>query len=268
MSDKIIWASEAEDSNIQAPSVEKQKSGWTQETPPHEWFNWHMNRTDRRLNDLEMPSASTQYESLAGTRENIILAGEKFVLPAEYIVGTDSLRVYLDGIRCYEGEDKQYVEAGTPGATSNYIRWNDDIGPEYDITIDIPIRGTDDVLIFDQSVSVEKLTQSIAEYLAGQTLNIAGNHVREDSMPDTRESDLAEGSHFTVPEYKVGTGQLSVYVEGLLCTAGNEFNEVGDPGSTSNAIEWTFTVARDLQITAIVTNITATPDENTEPEGS
>lgn len=28
-------------------------NGWAIEQPPHTYFNWHMNRTDKRLVDLE-----------------------------------------------------------------------------------------------------------------------------------------------------------------------------------------------------------------------
>ena len=53
MQDNVIWASEAPEANIAAPSSDKQAQGWTKETPPFEWFNWHMNRTDKRLVNLE-----------------------------------------------------------------------------------------------------------------------------------------------------------------------------------------------------------------------
>ena len=138
MSDYIVWAHDADASEIQAPSADKQASGWTQETPPHEWFNWKWNQTDTRLENLEGPSRRAKLTSLANTRPDTIEANERFDLPVTYVVGANNLQVYIDGILCQPGEGLQYVECGQEGQTSDYIRFNDDIDPTHDITVIIP----------------------------------------------------------------------------------------------------------------------------------
>lgn len=141
MQANVIWASEAPKNNVAAPSTDKQKQGWIKEVPPHEWFNWYMNRTDSRLTQLEEPWTAHIFTSAAGSREEAVPANEKFQLPAKYIVGAGQLRVFLDGILCEAGEREQYVEAGQAGDLSDYIRFNDTIDPSHDIRIEIPVSG-------------------------------------------------------------------------------------------------------------------------------
>lgn len=47
------WAANADPENIKEPTEERVVQGWVIEQPLHTFFNWHMNRTDRRLRDLE-----------------------------------------------------------------------------------------------------------------------------------------------------------------------------------------------------------------------
>lgn len=47
------WASKALPADIKEPSLARVASGWAIEQPPHTYFNWHMNRTDKRLVNLE-----------------------------------------------------------------------------------------------------------------------------------------------------------------------------------------------------------------------
>lgn len=47
------WASKALAANIKVPTLERIVQGWVIEQPTHTYFNWHMNRTDMRLNELE-----------------------------------------------------------------------------------------------------------------------------------------------------------------------------------------------------------------------
>ena len=141
MSDYIVWANGADASDIQEPSADKQTRGWTQETPPHEWFNWKWNLIDTRLENLETPTRKVKLTSYAGTRPSTIAANDRFDLPATYIVGSNGLEVYVDGILCYAGASQQYVECGQDGDSSDYIRFNDDIDPTHDITIVIPVKA-------------------------------------------------------------------------------------------------------------------------------
>lgn len=47
------WAANAGPEHIKEPTEERIVRGWVIEQPLHTFFNWHMNRTDRRLRDLE-----------------------------------------------------------------------------------------------------------------------------------------------------------------------------------------------------------------------
>lgn len=47
------WGAKALPANIREPSVERIAQGWVIEQPLHTYFNWHMNRTDKRLVELE-----------------------------------------------------------------------------------------------------------------------------------------------------------------------------------------------------------------------
>lgn len=47
------WGAEADPADMVAPPQEKVGQGWVAERPPHTTFNWHQNRTDLRLEELE-----------------------------------------------------------------------------------------------------------------------------------------------------------------------------------------------------------------------
>lgn len=237
-SDNIIWASEASLENLFSPSAEKQKQGWVRETPPHEWFNWYMNRTDRRLLYLEEPCKSTIYTSYAGTRTTVVKAGANFELPGEYLVGSNSLLVYLDGILCEMGEGRQYVEVGLEGTMSNRIRFNDDIGTKHDIKVVIMLRGTDRTNVIEPDITLQQLVLTIVDVLSGSQLHTNLNNGRSVSAPNTRARPIVSGDEFTVPEYLVAGDCIDVYVDGLLKTPGIDYEERGSANSTSTTIVW------------------------------
>lgn len=58
-----------------------------------------------------------------------------------------------------------------------------------------------------------------------------------DPHSDTR-STYALNSQYTVPAYVVGTGELQVYIDGVLCNKGESYDEVGAAGNTSTKIKW------------------------------
>lgn len=47
------WAKDAGPEHIKEPDESRIRQGWVIEQPLHTYFNWHMNRTDRRLRELE-----------------------------------------------------------------------------------------------------------------------------------------------------------------------------------------------------------------------
>lgn len=57
------------------------------------------------------------------------------------------------------------------------------------------------------------------------------------SPPDTRAQDYATNANYTVPNYTVGANQLTIYLNGLHCARGQQYNEVGTAGTTSTTIQ-------------------------------
>lgn len=48
-----VWGSKSLEVDIAAPSTDKIQQGWAIEKPKHNYFNWHMHRTDTRVESLE-----------------------------------------------------------------------------------------------------------------------------------------------------------------------------------------------------------------------
>lgn len=160
MATHVIWADQAPPEAVEAPPLERQQRGWTREAPPHEWFNWHMRRTDTRLADLERPWLRDTLHSPAGTRPGVLRAGEPFAVP-EYTVGADRLEIRLDGIPCLPGEAAQYMEVGEAGEQSCHIAWNDDIDASFDILIRAPRKVEAEYVILDKEL-LDKLPAGAA----------------------------------------------------------------------------------------------------------
>ena len=81
--------------------------------------------------------SGTVVHSPAWGRGGDILAGAAFSVP-EYIVGSQSLRVHLDGVLCACGADPaifQYMETGVPGTASTSIIWHDTIPDAHEILL-------------------------------------------------------------------------------------------------------------------------------------
>ncbi len=233
MSRHTIWAGNAAEKDVIAPPVEKQKQGWVEEIPPHEWFNWHMRRTDTRLNDLEQPVSYRILDLPATNRDRDIRKGERFNLPAPYIVGAGQLHVYLDGILCHEGTDRQYVECGQEYAESTYIRWNDDIPAEFDIRVEIPLLSREPAIYADELVvgNVQSLMDRVAR------LEEPVFSTRLDSPAGTRPEKIQAGEIFTFEgEYVVGANQLQIFKNGILLYAGADYQEMGTAGEKASDV--------------------------------
>jgi len=78
-------------------------------------------------------AASTAVQrSLSGTRQAAVAANADFTVP-DYVVGSDTLCVYLDGIACNKGES--YAEIGQAGSLSHLIHFLQTIPTTMDILV-------------------------------------------------------------------------------------------------------------------------------------
>lgn len=236
MAKHIVWASEADEKDVLAPSADKQLKGWGEEIPPHEWFNWHMRRNDQRLNNLEEPLSYVILDLPASERGETVRKGARFNLPASYVVGTGQLHVYLDGLLCHEGANRQYVECGQQYSESTYIRWNDDIAPEFDIRVEIPLLSREPSIYADETLvgDVAALSERVGK------LEEPIYSTRLDSPANTRDRVIAAGEIFTFDaEYTVGADQLQVFKNGILLYEGADYHEVGAAGAKASDITFT-----------------------------
>ena len=76
------------------------------------------------------------------------------------------------------------------------------------------------------------------------------------SPANTRSAIVPAGSVYTVPAYTVGAGALSIYLDGLLCLAGenaavHQYKELGTAGNTGTTIAWHDAIAVSREITVI-----------------
>ena len=64
-----------------------------------------------------------------------------------------------------------------------------------------------------------------------------------------RASVISAGTPFDVPKYRVGSGELSVFFNGILCIKGEQYTE-----DTNNSIKFTFDLQKDAEICAVSTS--------------
>lgn len=74
--------------------------------------------------------------SPANSREEVVGAGENFTVP-EYVVGSNTLKVYWNGLLCIAGANNtyQYKEVGTTGSKSTVIQFWDDVTKDVEIYV-------------------------------------------------------------------------------------------------------------------------------------
>lgn len=68
---------------------------------------------------------------------------------------------------------------------------------------------------------------------------------------------FSAGDSLTVPPYKVGSGNLEVYVGGLLCSSGTDaesdtYTEVGTTGEESTSITWLDNISSKYDVVILV----------------
>ena len=74
-----------------------------------------------------------------------------------------------------------------------------------------------------------------------------GSVTRKVLTSSVRSEVLTAGTAFSVPEYTMGDGSLAVYLCGLLCSKGVEYEEV-----SAKSISFTSDIPADFEITAVV----------------
>lgn len=134
-------------------------------------------------------------------RGSVLSAGTAFTVP-EYELGSNNLQVYLNGLLCLAGSDKQYVED-----TSTTIKFNDDIPADAEISALATIGSSYEGVLYNRVV-----------------------------VSESREADLAIGEQFAVPEHVVGYGRLRVFIDGLILQEGFDFAEVNSSAITFNFV--------------------------------
>ena len=80
------------------------------------------------------------------------------------------------------------------------------------------------------------------------SLRAVGQAEERHSPAGSRPSAITAGQSYAVPPYAVGGAQLEVYLDGVACAAGQEYDESGEPGTLSSAIVWNIPIATDRDI--------------------
>lgn len=138
------------------------------------------------------------------SRASTLAAGTAFEVP-EYVLGDNSLEVFLNGVRLSKGVE--YAEAST-----TTVAFTSAIPPTYEITA-VSYAGAD-----------------------------AGT--RAVQTDESRSAVIAAGTAYSVPQYVLGAGKLTVYLGGVKC---EEFQE-----STTTAIIFTSAIPADMPIVVVV----------------
>ena len=80
------------------------------------------------------------------------------------------------------------------------------------------------------------------------SLRVAGQAEERHSPAGSRASAITAGQPYAVPPYTVGGAQCEVYLDGVACAAGQEYDEFGEPGALSSTIVWNIPIATDRDI--------------------
>ena len=80
------------------------------------------------------------------------------------------------------------------------------------------------------------------------SLRVVGQAAERHSPAGSRSAAIAAGQSYAVPPYTVGGAMLQVYLDGVACAAGQEYDESGEPGTLSSTIVWRIAVPQDRDI--------------------
>lgn len=80
------------------------------------------------------------------------------------------------------------------------------------------------------------------------SLRAVGQAEERHSPAGSRSAAITVGQQYAVPPYTVGDAMLEVYLDGVACAAGQEYDESGEPGTLSSTIVWRIAVPQDRDI--------------------
>lgn len=80
-------------------------------------------------------------------------------------------------------------------------------------------------------------------------INAEGGNKVTKLVSSSRSSVITKGSSFTVPEYTVGSGNLQVFYDGLLCVEGEDAQYIE---TSSTSITFNDDIATDVEIVVLV----------------
>lgn len=88
-----------------------------------------------------------------------------------------------------------------------------------------------------------------------EKLNLPGGNVTTTELASPagdRDEVIAANEEIVVPGYVVGSGQLQVFLDGVLCMCGTDntyvYAEVGNTGDTSDSIVFHQSIPVDMEI--------------------
>ncbi|MBQ3170953.1 MAG: hypothetical protein IJB53_03425 [Mailhella sp.] len=86
----------------------------------------------------------------------------------------------------------------------------------------------------------------------GKVLGVLPNSLRiiaeVRSSEGERASAISVGAEWPVPAYTVGASQLEIFMDGLACMKGGQYEEAGEEGEQSTTIIWNIDIDTDRDI--------------------
>lgn len=80
-------------------------------------------------------------------------------------------------------------------------------------------------------------------------INAEGGNKVTKLISSSRESVITKGTSFTVPEYSIGSGNLQVFYDGLLCREGIDAQYLE---TSTTSITFNDDIATDVEIVVLV----------------
>ena len=202
-----------------------------------------------------------------------VASGDVLELPSVYFPTRNVLTLHYEGVVCSPRgplveatAQYQYEEIGDDlNVPSNQVRLFFDAKPGDVFDMQVTHSGLSaDVEVIeglaedaaeaarsagDAQAAAEDAARRAEEAASGAEGGSAVRHV-------TLDAPLAAGDDFAVPSYKVGSGRLKIYYDGVYCRGGGDseyqYKEVGTAGTDSAVIQFYDDLPAGAQLSAIV----------------